>query len=255
MSKQKQHGEPCPCAEWERGRTESPSPSVHTHTAAGLPGWRQHGCHFVEEKKKHVSVQRAAGFPSNGGEWSPPRGVYTSFMYLWARHRGAYESDRGRERDLSFILIRFALFSSTPRSTNMARRQRLRRSWGARWVITNHLFCAISSSSTAQSMYQTRMSNVGYTLCSSAFQQKSEGGRVKSPDAKGSRSSDFYPVVTIRWANWSRKRWPVWRTFLFFKVGLVKIIAAGCCHFLFLFNAIIKSLSGVKSEYERVSPL
>lgn len=162
-----------------------------------------------------------------------PRCLHELYVSVSQTQRSVRVRPGERERDFSFILIRFALFSSTPRSTNMARRQRLRRSWGARWVITNHLFCAISSSSTAQSMYQTRMSNVGYTLCSSAFQQKSEGGRVKSPDAKGSRSSDFYPVVTIRWANWSRKRWPVWRTFLFFKVGLVKIIAAGCCHFFF----------------------
>lgn len=59
-----------------------------------LPGCRQHGCHFVEEKKKPVSVQRAAGFPSKGGKLrmrdafksrSPKRSpVAESWELIWA---------------------------------------------------------------------------------------------------------------------------------------------------------------------------
>lgn len=76
-----------------------------TQTAAGLPGCRQHGCHFVEEKKP-VSVKRAAGFPSKGANNANIRHVYTSFSNHYGPQGAAYVSDS--DNNHSFILVRFA---------------------------------------------------------------------------------------------------------------------------------------------------
>lgn len=64
-----------------------------TQAAAGPPGCRQHGCHFVQEKKKPVSVQRAAGFPSKGANNANNRHIHTS---LSNRLRTAGSGERAR---------------------------------------------------------------------------------------------------------------------------------------------------------------
>lgn len=179
MSNQKQHGEPCRCAEWERGRTESPSPSVHTHTAAGLPGCRQHGCHFVEEKKNR-SMYRfngLRGFLLTGANKAHPE-VFTRASCICEPDTEERTSPTGREResDLSFILIRFALFfintAEHQYGQTPATAPKLRRTLGhyKPFILRHFQFkhCTVHLSNT----------NVGYTLCSSAFQQKSEGSKV-----------------------------------------------------------------------------
>lgn len=97
MSKQKQHGEPCPCAEWERGRTESPSPSVHTHSrwAARLPTARLPFCGGKNRSMYRFNGLR--GFLLTGANEAHPE-VFTRALCICEPDTEERTSPTGRER-------------------------------------------------------------------------------------------------------------------------------------------------------------
>lgn len=98
----------CRCAEREQGGTGGSSVPPRPQTAAGLPGCRQHGCHFVEEKKTRIGSTGCGVSFEKGGQIKPLTDTfYTSFPNLTGpRGEGVRVSNSGN--NLGFILVRFA---------------------------------------------------------------------------------------------------------------------------------------------------
>ena len=87
-----------------RDRRLPPSPP-RSQTAAGLPGCRQHGCHFVEEKKNPYRFNGLRGFLREKANKNGIRVVYASFSDLYGRIRGAARA-RWTRRIISAVIPR-----------------------------------------------------------------------------------------------------------------------------------------------------
>lgn len=107
ISVTQRHGEPARCAERRDRRDRRLPVPPRSQAAAGPPGCRQHGCHFVEEKKKErrrspYRFNGLRGFLRKGGKTTIRR-VSTSFPNLY----GAQCSSPPRRRNS--VLFRCAL--------------------------------------------------------------------------------------------------------------------------------------------------
>lgn len=198
--KQQEHAEHAGVRCGNKELEASPVPP-RSHRAAGLPGCRQHGCHFVEEKKP-VAVQRTAGFPSKRGQMQAVSSAFTPASRIFTLHGGrggGRKTVESAQLYSSFALRSFfdgecAIISTVQHQHGQTAQTALKLK---RTLDCTYFFCAITNSSNKQPFCETPLLSTGFVPTGSLHKPGSDKPQMRAwvelmPKYCNSSSSNIY---------------------------------------------------------------